>query len=148
MKIDKSIVENSLSELLSLTDIFLVEIKIIDNSKKIIIKIDKMTNISLVDCAEVHRGLYPKLEAQYPDFELEVSSPGLDAPFKVMQQYLKNVGRQVEITTDQEMHFVAILKEVKTDTNEIVVEKKSKIIQEETISISAIKKIKTVISFK
>ena len=42
---------------------------------------------------------YIKEEGQYPegDFSLELSSPGLDEPLKLHRQYLKNVGRFVEV---------------------------------------------------
>ena len=33
------------------------------------------------------------------DFELQVSSPGLDQPFVVINQYLKNLGNKVTVTT-------------------------------------------------
>ncbi len=38
--------------------------------------------------------------AMFPagDFSLEVSSPGLDEPLKMLRQYRKNIGRQVELT--------------------------------------------------
>lgn len=49
-----------------------------------------------------NRQLYPLLEAAelFPnnDFSLEVSSPGLDEPLKLHRQYLKNIGRKVEVT--------------------------------------------------
>jgi ribosome maturation factor RimP len=45
--------------------------------------------------------LYKKLEESglFPtgDFSLEVSSPGLDEPLKLLRQYKKNIGRQVEL---------------------------------------------------
>jgi ribosome maturation factor RimP len=43
--------------------------------------------------------MYKQLEEENPngDFSLEVSSPGLDEPLKLHRQYLKNVGRFVEI---------------------------------------------------
>ena len=31
------------------------------------------------------------------DFSLEVSSPGIDEPLKLHRQYLKNIGRNVEV---------------------------------------------------
>ena len=37
-------------------------------------------------------GLYPE-----GDFSLEVSSPGIEEPLKMHRQYLKNIGRSVEI---------------------------------------------------
>jgi ribosome maturation factor RimP len=43
------------------------------------------------------RAIENSLDRDTEDFELEVSSPGLDAPFKVKEQYLKNIGRKVEV---------------------------------------------------
>jgi ribosome maturation factor RimP len=45
--------------------------------------------------------LYKLIEeaAIYPegDFSLEVSSPGIDEPLKLHRQYLKNIGRTIEV---------------------------------------------------
>ena len=41
--------------------------------------------------------LYPLI------FSLEVSSPGLDEPLKLLRQYIKNIGREVEVITNDEV---------------------------------------------
>ena len=46
------------------------------------------------------------------DFSLEVSSPGLDEPLKLVRQYKKNVGREVEIITHDEAKKEGKLTEV------------------------------------
>jgi len=50
---------------------------------------------------QYNRKLYKDIEENgfFPngDFSLEVSSPGLDEPLKLHRQYLKNVGRNVEV---------------------------------------------------
>jgi ribosome maturation factor RimP len=50
---------------------------------------------------QYNRRLYKNIEESsfFPggDFSLEVSSPGLDEPLKLHRQYLKNVGRDVEV---------------------------------------------------
>ena len=38
------------------------------------------------------------LDRDKEDFELQVSSPGLDMPFVVIEQYFKNEGKKVEVT--------------------------------------------------
>jgi ribosome maturation factor RimP len=43
-------------------------------------------------------GMYPE-----GDFSLEVSSPGLDEPLKLLRQYKKNIGRDVEVTMNDEV---------------------------------------------
>jgi ribosome maturation factor RimP len=81
-------------------DIFLVEIKIkpINNIK---IYLDADTGLGIEKCIKINRALYKIMEemAIYPDgdFSLEVSSPGIEEPLKLHRQYLKNIGRQVEV---------------------------------------------------
>ncbi len=82
-------------------DLFLVEIRI-KPTNNIKIFIDGDQGISIEKLVQYNRRLYKQLEEEnlYPngDFSLEVSSPGLDEPLKLQRQYLKNIGRFVEIT--------------------------------------------------
>ena len=52
-------------------------------------------------CVYFNRKLYKLIEEKgwYPDgdFSLEVSSPGVDEPLKMHRQYIKNIGRNVEV---------------------------------------------------
>jgi ribosome maturation factor RimP len=81
-------------------DHFLVEIKItpVNNIK---IFIDGNQGISIEKLVQYNRRLYKQIEEEnlYPngDFSLEVSSPGLEEPLKLRRQYLKNIGRYVEV---------------------------------------------------
>ena len=50
--------------------------------------------------SRINRALYKWIEENlFPngDFSIEVSSPGLDEPLKLDRQYLKNIGRMMEI---------------------------------------------------
>src|SRR5450432_2551411 len=82
------------------TGYFLVEIRI-KPTNNIKIFLDGDNGISIEKCVQVNRGLYKQLEAEglFPadEFSLEVSSPGLDEPLKLLRQYKKNIGRPVEI---------------------------------------------------
>jgi ribosome maturation factor RimP len=57
--------------------------------------------VSIERLVQYNRGLYRQIEesGMFPngDFSLEVSSPGLDEPLKLHRQYIKNIGRYVEI---------------------------------------------------
>jgi ribosome maturation factor RimP len=75
---------------------FLVSIEV-SHSNRIRVLIDSNEGIQIDDCVRVSRAIEHGLDREAEDFELEVSSPGLDAPFKVSEQYLKNIGRQVEV---------------------------------------------------
>ena len=79
---------------------FLVEVKIRPtNNVKVFLDGDK--GISIEKCIFYNRQLYKMLESSglFPadDFSLEVSSPGLDEPLKLLRQYHKNTGRKVEV---------------------------------------------------
>ena len=49
----------------------------------------------------VSRNIEHNLDREKEDFELSVSSPGLDQPFVVPQQYLKNIGRKISAITKE-----------------------------------------------
>ena len=86
-------------------DIFLVDIRIkpINNIK---IFLDADSGLGIEKCIKINRALYKIMEemAIYPDgdFSLEVSSPGVDEPLKMHRQYVKNIGRDVEITLNDD----------------------------------------------
>jgi len=98
-------VEKILAPLLQ-DDIFLVSIKIkpINNIK---IYLDADNGLGIEKCIKINRALYKVMEemGMYPDgdFSLEVSSPGVDEPLKLLRQYKKNVGRNVEVITNDDM---------------------------------------------
>ena len=81
-------------------DIFLVSIKIkpTNNFK---IYLDADSGLGIEKCIKINRALYKIMEetGMYPDgdFSLEISSPGLDEPLRLLRQYKKNVGRGLEI---------------------------------------------------
>jgi ribosome maturation factor RimP len=80
--------------------LFLVEIRIKPtNNIKIFIDGDQGVKVDWL--VQLNRGLYKQLEeGQFfanDDFSLEVSSPGLEEPLKLHRQYLKNIGRPVEV---------------------------------------------------
>jgi ribosome maturation factor RimP len=79
---------------------FLVEVKIRPgNNIKILVDADR--GISIDKLAHYNRSLYRQIEESglFPnnDFSLEISSPGLEEPLKLHRQYLKNIGRYVEV---------------------------------------------------
>jgi ribosome maturation factor RimP len=82
------------------TSYFVVDTRI-KPTNNIKLFIDGDQGITIEKCVQINRLLYKKLEESglFPDgdFSLEVSSPGLDEPLKLLRQYRKNVGRQVEV---------------------------------------------------
>jgi ribosome maturation factor RimP len=66
------------------------------------------------------------------DFSLEVSSPGLDEPLKLMRQYYKNTGRKVEVLLKDGVKTEGVLKEV-TESGIIIEETRGKNKKKEVI---------------
>jgi ribosome maturation factor RimP len=65
--------------------------------------VDGDTGITIEKCVQVNRALYKKIVEQGicndGEFSLEVSSPGVDEPLSMPRQYVKNIGRHVELET-------------------------------------------------
>ena len=93
---DQRIIEQHLEGILSGTDIFLVGVKV-DKNNRIVVHIDTPGGISIDQCVQVSRDLEDKLDRDSEDFALEVSSPGLDASFRVIEQYRKNIGKDITV---------------------------------------------------
>jgi ribosome maturation factor RimP len=62
--------------------------------------IDKPEGVTLDDCERAHKALGPALDVADPfphAYTLEVSSPGLDRPFKRIQDYRRAIGKRVTL---------------------------------------------------
>ncbi|MCB0761855.1 MAG: ribosome assembly cofactor RimP [Flavobacteriales bacterium] len=65
------------------------------------IVMDGDEGFSIQECINLNRYLERTLDRDIEDFNIKVSSPGLDQPFKVRRQYYKNVGRNVKVTLNE-----------------------------------------------
>jgi ribosome maturation factor RimP len=63
--------------------------------------VDGDAGITIEKCVQINRALYKKIVEQGicndGEFSLEVSSPGVDEPLLLPRQYVKNIGRSVEV---------------------------------------------------
>ncbi len=82
-------------------DLFLIDFSISADSK-ISVVIDGDNGVNLQDCIDVSRSIEHNLDREEHDFSLEVASAGATAPLKFPRQYRKNIGRTLEVTTEQE----------------------------------------------
>lgn len=92
---EKGIIE-LVNEKIRGTDIFLVEVRI-GSGNAIKVHLDRPDGISIEQCVEINRYLNQHLDRDEEDYSLEVSSPGIGVPFKVTQQYEKNLGHVIEV---------------------------------------------------
>lgn len=135
---------------------FLVELKV-SSTNKIIILIDSMDGAHIADCISLSRNIENSLDREEEDFELEVSTPGLGQSFKVPQQYLKNIGRNVEVDLLDNTKIVGLLNGFEDNTIEVIEEKmvkpegkkrKEKLEVKHSINLNDLRATKIVISFK
>ena len=123
--IEKSKIETLIEEFIKDSQLFLVGVKV-SNSNRIAILADSMNGITIDECASLHRHIENNLDREAEDFELQVSSPGLDVPFAVIGQYYKNEGKQVEVTDTAGSKFTGTIKNVTTGGFELETEVKIK----------------------
>jgi ribosome maturation factor RimP len=81
---------------------FLTDIQIVPNAKRDIIQvfIDTDNGITIDECAEISRNLGSAIDLQNivaGSYVLQVSSPGLEKPLRLLRQYQKNVGRNYKV---------------------------------------------------
>ena len=147
----KGLIEDKLVE----KDCFVVELEIASGNQ-INLEVDGLNGFSIQDCIEFSRAVENNLDREVEDFELHVSSPGLDKPLRVIQQYQKNVGRDVKVVLKEGNVVKGELKKV--DETGIMVEysykekiegkkKKQTIVKEEEIQFDNIKETTLIISF-
>ena len=132
---------------------FLVDITVgLGNS--ISVFVDSDAGISVGECVEISRHIENSLDREVEDFSLEVSSPGLSGPFKVVRQYIKNIGRDVEVVTIDGEKQKGTLKSANDTGFELGIEVKEKIDGKKvvtsklvTYNFDQIKTVKIIISF-
>jgi ribosome maturation factor RimP len=135
--------------------LFLVDI-FISKSNSIKVEIDKHEGgVSVSDCMAVSRNVEHNLDREEEDFEIHVSSAGIDRPLRILPQYIKNIGRTVDVVLKDGSKFEGVLlsaseKELTIETAEIVkVEKKKQtIVEQKTFAMDKISETKIVITFK
>jgi ribosome maturation factor RimP len=137
--------------------LFVVDLTISANNV-IHVELDKhVGNVAINDCMSVSRNVEHNLDREEEDFELHVSSAGLDKPFRVLAQYVKNIGREVKVVTLEGKKLEGILRAA--DDQSITLEtskmekpegkkKKELIVEQHVFPLDQIKETKIVISFK
>lgn len=96
--IDKNLLTQTVEEALKGSDLFLVDIKITP-SNEITVTVDSNEGVDIDQCVALTRKIEEVFDRDVEDYELEVGSAGLTAPFKVKGQYDKNIGNPVEVLT-------------------------------------------------
>ena len=148
---DKGKIEKLVMEYIRGTDLFLVAVRV-SSSNKITVLADTNKGITIDECAGLHRHIEKELDREVEDFELQVSSPGLDMPFGVIEQYYKNEGQKVTVMDNEGLKYSGIIKNVTKGgfdlATEIKVKGKAKEIKDVPFNFDQIKSTKIVLTIK
>lgn len=134
-------------------DVFLVSVKI-KPTNNIKVFLDADNGLSIEKCTKINRAMYRIIEEEgwFPDgnFSLEISSPGVDEPLKLLRQFKKNIGRKVEVVLIDDTKTEGKL--VDADEQEIKLEStagknKKAVTTLKAIAFADIKQVKVLISF-
>jgi ribosome maturation factor RimP len=154
--ISKDSIYQSVEHFLVDSNYYLVDVKVAPDNR-ISVEIDSFDGVSLEYCVEVHRFIESQFDREVEDYELEVSSAGLTEPFKVVKQYEKNIGNEVETLTKTGKKVTGVLVEVR-DTEFVLqtertekpegAKRKMTVIDNLTFAYEDIKNTKYIIRFK
>ena len=97
------------------TDLFLIDFSVQDsNTIKVII--DGDNGVLVEDCMYVSRAIEHNLDREEEDFSLEVASAGATSPLVHERQFVKNIGRTLEVKTADNEKFEGVISEVVDET--------------------------------
>lgn len=123
--IDKDTVRGIVDEWLAGKDYFLVDITISPDNR-IVVEIDHADGVWIDDCVALSRHIEASLNRDEEDYDLEVGSAGLGQPFKVPQQYVNFIGREVEVLASDGKKYQGTLKSVNGNRFTVTVKEKVK----------------------
>ena len=153
--ISKEKVEHLVEEKLT-EDMFVVDLKI-STSNVITVLVDSFKGVDISTCVAISRHVEHSLDREEEDFALEVSSAGLGHPFKVLKQYLKNIGKEIEVVTNEGEKYEGVLTDANEESIKLEVTTKEKpegskkkifVTRLHEFSYNQIKTAKNIISFK
>lgn len=153
--IDKKQIEDIVAGKIEGTDLFLVEVKI-DTQNNITVVLDSPEGISIDACVVMSQYIESQLDREQEDFALEVSSPGVGQPLKVLQQYTKILNGTIEMLLNNGQKINGILRDANQEGILVEYEAKEKpegakrpvkVTKTEPYAFSEIKSVKETIIF-
>ena len=154
--IERNTVKTVVEEWLSGNDYFLVDVTFTPDDR-IVVEIDHADGVWIEDCAELSRFMQERLGEELGDYELEVGSAGIGQPFKVEQQYVNHIGKDVEVLDAEGKKMQGVLKQVEGRNFVVTVKEKQKlegkkrpqlVEVDKTYNMDNIKYTKYLLSFK
>lgn len=115
--IDKALLTRTVNDAIANTDMFVVDIRV-NPANEIVVELDSDTGMDIAACVAVTRKIEEVFDREVEDYQLEVGSAGLTSPFKVRNQYLKNIGNEIDVLTRDGRKLRGVLKSVADDSDD------------------------------
>ena len=90
------------------TDLFVVDVRVAPGNG-IEVVVDSDTQVGIDRCVALSRAIEASLDREQEDFELTVTSAGIGQPLRMLRQYRKLIGREVEVVLKEGGKLVATL---------------------------------------
>ena len=148
--ITKDNIRQLVTEQISGTGIFLVDVRL-SSTGRITVLIDRPEGLKIEDCVMLSKHISNTLGEELGDFELNVSSPGLDMPLLVTEQFIKNEGKLVDVVTNEGDRVKGVLMNVTKGGFDLKTEtkvKKETVTAVRSFNFEDVKTVKVIITFK
>jgi len=154
--IEKEKIAETIESYLESNSLFLVSVEI-SKDNDIEVTVDSEGRVDLSHCIDINNIIGERFDRDSEDYSLTVTSAGLDQPFRVLRQYQKYIGKEVEVVLKAGGKIKVILEAVNEESMEVSSEKsikvegkkkREKIIERREIKLADVKSTKPIINFK
>ena len=136
------------------TDRYVVNV-LIHKDNVIELFLDADSSVTIDDCVAVSNYINEKLDRDVEDYELSVSSAGIDEPLLKMRQYKKYIGKDLVITDKEgvkKMYRLLSFDDLKLEVEEVEAKKYGKLTKiiyhdASTLEINNLKEVRPYIKF-
>jgi ribosome maturation factor RimP len=151
--IDKAKVTYLVEEFLQGTPYFLVDLKV-SGRNYITVYIDGDQGVPISACVSVSRHIESQFDREVEDYDLDVSSVGIDRPLQLPRQFRRNMGREIIYTDAAGKKIKGRLLQADDESftveHEVKKKKKNEVAEDpvKKIPYVAVKDVKVQVSFK
>jgi ribosome maturation factor RimP len=123
--LDKEEIRTFVESYLESSDCYLTGLSI-SKENEIVVELDNDEGVDLDTCAALTRAFQERFDRDKEDYSLEVGSAGLTSPLKVLRQYRKNIGNELDVLTNDGRKLKGVLKEADEKQFVLTIRKKMK----------------------
>lgn len=123
--LDKEEIRTFVESYLESSDCYLTGLSI-SKENEIVVELDNDEGVDLDTCAALTRAFQERFDRDKEDYSLEVGSAGLTSPLKVLRQYRKNIGNELDVLTNDGRKLKGVLKEADEKQFVLTIQKKMK----------------------